>query len=412
MTRIVLIVLIITVTFGTVFIFDQPSFEKDLQVDDRPNVVIISMASVPSYKISCYGYDREISPSICEVADNGTIYERAYSSTTWAVPSKAGMMTGEYPASLRDSENDLMSEDQELLPEKLGELGYSTFQKGVNEEAFEVDYENSFDSSFSVSEVSDLLEQDSPAYIHYSVWDTHKHNMKEDISNRDLYYANSINNSQIELYAGSLGEDLEDRRENHNQINKTYLNSIYDDNLLYTDKNHIEPIISQLKEAEAYEDSLIIITSTHGQLLGQENLYGHELAYGHPDELAQVPLIVKYPEEKDAKREDNVVSTIDITPAVLRAVGYGKSDEDFDGVPLQDTEDSRSVFIERVYEETTSVVNESYKLTHCNLVKPPLCSEEWNLYSYPSEKSVENSSVERSMKEKLTEFIEKGKTRK
>ncbi|MGQ4834345.1 MAG: sulfatase-like hydrolase/transferase [Candidatus Asgardarchaeia archaeon] len=56
----------------------------------------------------------------------------------------------------------------------------------------------------------------------------------------------------------------------------------------------ISQLIEVLKEKKIFHDSLIIITSDHGQMLGENGLMGHGRYLR--DELLEVPLMIKYPD--------------------------------------------------------------------------------------------------------------------
>ena len=68
-----------------------------------------------------------------------------------------------------------------------------------------------------------------------------------------------------------------------------------------------------------YDNTLIVVTSDHGEAFGERNLLGH----GHgvyQDEIA-VPLIIKYPGGRHAAPDSVVVGGVDLLPTTLRAVG-------------------------------------------------------------------------------------------
>ena len=73
----------------------------------------------------------------------------------------------------------------------------------------------------------------------------------------------------------------------YNELQKNYYHaSIYADEALRN-------IILNLKKKKIYDNSYIIITSDHGQSLGENNYYGHGIFLS--DELVRVPLLVKLP---------------------------------------------------------------------------------------------------------------------
>jgi hypothetical protein len=68
-------------------------------------------------------------------------------------------------------------------------------------------------------------------------------------------------------------------------------------------------------------DSLFIITSDHGQLLGEQDRYGHGVFLD--DRLLRVPLFVKYPSSlKPLKDEGRFVSLASL-PSIVRYCVYG-----------------------------------------------------------------------------------------
>ena len=78
-----------------------------------------------------------------------------------------------------------------------------------------------------------------------------------------------------------------------------------------------------LRRRGLYEDSLIILTSDHGDSLGEEGRVGH--AYGLFPEVIRVPLIVSLPERLRSRLEvdpDATVYNTDLTPTLYRLLGH------------------------------------------------------------------------------------------
>lgn len=66
----------------------------------------------------------------------------------------------------------------------------------------------------------------------------------------------------------------------------------YPKEVRYLSKRLLE-FMELLQDLNSFENSLIIVTSDHGQLLGEDNKLGH--GYGVYDEVLRVPLFIKYP---------------------------------------------------------------------------------------------------------------------
>jgi arylsulfatase A-like enzyme len=73
----------------------------------------------------------------------------------------------------------------------------------------------------------------------------------------------------------------------------------------------------RLKQMEMYDDSLLIVTSDHGELLGEHDLYGHTTPMY--DLVLRVPLIIKFPVSRQTGRVKVRVALSDIFPTILRA---------------------------------------------------------------------------------------------
>ena len=83
---------------------------------------------------------------------------------------------------------------------------------------------------------------------------------------------------------------------------------------------HVGRMVDLLKKKGLYEDTLIIVTSDHGEYLG----FHHLLLKGNHmyDPLVKVPLIVKYPKgDRGGTVSDALISNVDVAPTILAAAG-------------------------------------------------------------------------------------------
>src|SRR5687767_3284803 len=66
--------------------------------DEHPmNVVLFSLVPLRADRLTCYGYYRDTTPAIDELAAEGVLFERTYATSPWTPPSHASTMTGQYP---------------------------------------------------------------------------------------------------------------------------------------------------------------------------------------------------------------------------------------------------------------------------------------------------------------------------
>jgi len=92
-------------------------------------------------------------------------------------------------------------------------------------------------------------------------------------------------------------------------------------------------ILSALQEARLLEDTIILFTSDHGELMGDHGLWLKGPFFY--DGLLNVPLIVRIPGRKTEKTSE-LASTVDIFPTLCELAGI-ETPRYLDGVPLVDS---------------------------------------------------------------------------
>lgn len=77
-------------------------------------------------------------------------------------------------------------------------------------------------------------------------------------------------------------------------------------------------IIDHLHRKGMYDDTLIVFTSDHGDMMGSHQLIAKTVMF---EESARIPLLVKLPGQRDKKVVETPVSHIDLIPTLLEAAG-------------------------------------------------------------------------------------------
>ncbi|MCP4420163.1 MAG: sulfatase-like hydrolase/transferase, partial [Chloroflexi bacterium] len=97
------------------------------------------------------------------------------------------------------------------------------------------------------------------------------------------------------------------------------LNGLYNAELAYLD-TRIGQIYDFLRQEGLLDDTIIIITSDHGENLSEHGMMDHQ--YCVYDTLAKVPLIIRYPDHFAAGSwETALVQTIDLFPTLAKILG-------------------------------------------------------------------------------------------
>jgi uncharacterized sulfatase len=147
---------------------------------------------------------------------------------------------------------------------------------------------------------------------------------------RDREARHFMQNYNLEHYSWMIPlteplTDLQDR----------VINDLYDAEVAYED-HLLRRLFAHLDEPEVRDNTLVIITSDHGEGLNHHNFVGHSLvAY---DDLVRVPLIVRYPRRyPEGQRVQMPVSMRRIFHTVLESAGIyppSNSVDESQGAPV------------------------------------------------------------------------------
>jgi arylsulfatase A-like enzyme len=292
---------------------------------EKPHVVLITLDTTRRDRLGFYGYARKTSPRLDDLASVSVVHERAVAASSWTLPSHASLFTGRFPSSHGadyDPEGPLrltqaiegpaewaeyrasgLSPSQETLALRLREQGYETaavvggpWMKKV----FGLDrgFERYDDSGIGdvngrlASEVTasalEVLESRSgaPLFLFLNYFDPH-----------GPYEAPAP-------FGGTFGPEPADR---------------YDEEILYMD-HHVGRFLDGMKTNGIFDDSLIVVTSDHGELLGEHGKMGHGATLF--EEEIHVPFLVKYPrQEVSPARRAEPVHHVDVPCIVLERLG-------------------------------------------------------------------------------------------
>ncbi|MEZ5331653.1 MAG: sulfatase-like hydrolase/transferase [Thermoanaerobaculia bacterium] len=108
------------------------------------------------------------------------------------------------------------------------------------------------------------------------------------------------------------GTDGADRELSADELQR--LTDLYDSGLAYTD----DKVSELLRAADSVGEPMTVVTSDHGEALGEHGLAGHAYLW---DVNALVPLVVKRPHRKGPLRVATQVRTTDIAPTLLELAG-------------------------------------------------------------------------------------------
>ncbi len=326
------------------------------------NVILIALDTLRADHMSCYKYELETTPGIDELAKEGVIFEDCIAPAIPTHPGYTTIFTGVSP--LRHGI--VCHRGSHVLPDEIPSISQILYRKGFLTVAidnlvatkapwFSRGYEHYVFSGGSTVisggykitgeittkkalEFLDLWKEgrfgDKPLFMFIHYWDPHAPYFPPPPFKGTFYQpsgkAESIRalmmktvwgRNLLKGWAGRLVEERDD---------KGYIDSLYDDEILYVDKQ-VSEVISWLKGAEIYDETIIVITADHGELLGEHNIfYDHHGLY---EGDIHVPLIIKSPGLPRNVRVKGFVTHEDIAPTILQLLGISV-DAEFDGESL------------------------------------------------------------------------------
>jgi arylsulfatase A-like enzyme len=299
----------------------------------RPrNVLLISIDTLRPDHLGAYGYERPTSPVIDVLAKEGVLFERCVSQAPWTAPSHASMLTSLYPSVLKMGkflEPGTISPAAETVAEVLQAAGFRTC--AVTENAY-VSPDQGMDQGFdtfvmktnteeSVATVEQWLEEigvDEPFFLFFHTYDVHEYDPEGEYAERF-----------VRPYEGMLAEATKSVAEILQSPNQgghvarfteaewRYVRDLYDGTIAYVDR-WLGGLLDLLEERGVLDDTLIVLTSDHGEEFGEHGSSGH--GFTVYDENVLVPLIVKHP-SLTARRVVPQVRLLDIAPTVTDLLG-------------------------------------------------------------------------------------------
>lgn len=110
-------------------------FIGSVQAQDKPNIIFILADDLGYGDLSCYGAKDIKTPHIDKLAQSGIKFTRAYANSTVCSPSRAAILTGNYPdlvgvpgviRDMPDNNWGNLKDNSTTLPESLKKLDYQT----------------------------------------------------------------------------------------------------------------------------------------------------------------------------------------------------------------------------------------------------------------------------------------------
>ena len=312
-------------------------------------VIMITVDTLRRDAVGCYNPDVDYTPQMDRFAGDCTLFNNAFSSAPWTYPAVASILTGLAPAvhSLTDGKSAL-PENVPTMAEAMRNAGYHTAAIGFNglltarskldrgfQEYHWVPVQSVQVPNFDIGLTHNLLKAcgsrkpDGAGLTDHAIQWLKKHSGQEfflwlHYFDPHMPYTPPVpfqptdpemlarGTRFSETRAGRMGSTAKTAEE------RAWIRTLYEGEVAYVDAQ-LGRFLDTLKQLNLYEDSLILLTSDHGEELWDHGRFEH----GHTlyNELIHVPLLVKLPGVQPQTRVDASVSTQAVAPTILELCG-------------------------------------------------------------------------------------------
>ena len=329
-----------------------------LTTDQSPNVLVVVLDTVRADALSVYSDKAVPTPNLEELAASGVTFQFALSPASWTYPSHASMFTGEYANRLSADWFTPLDDKHPLLAEALARQGYENGGFVANTmycsrvtglgrgfTRYE-DYPVSLSQLLTHSRLLVNLRESHQGLSQLGLYDRPGRKKGKQITSGFVNWLDQRSQDRpffaflnyMDAHDPYLPERLihEDRKLTHEEkvLMKNWrwvvpsrteddlwqlAKSSYESMLCSLD-DQIGKLMKELEQRGLRENTIVVITSDHGELFGEHGTVGHGNNLYRP--VVHVPLIVSWPKGMPAGERVSVPVTLrDLSATVLDLTG-------------------------------------------------------------------------------------------
>ena len=318
-----------------------------------PNVVLISIDTLRADHVGTYGYTRDTTPNLDELAAAGVVFLNNYSQAPYTAPSQTSLLTSLY-ASVHGvwAHGEVLDAEIPLLAEIFRDAGYATaaFTQLPGES-----YPRGFETyerlrptgrprnvQRNLDNITGWLESrdERPFFLFVHSFQVHlpyapaagfidrfEHEYYGPLADLlTLQEVEAINSGEMEISAADL----------------QHIITLYDAEVASLDDT-LGRVFDFLRDNDLMEATVIAVVSDHGEEFGE---HGRVAWHSHTlyNELIKTPLIIAGPGVPEGLRVADHTRNIDVAPTLLELAGVTVPEhfQGFDLAPLWHGEETQS----------------------------------------------------------------------
>lgn len=356
--------------------------------DDHPipRVILLSIDTLRADALGVYSSDARETPHLDALAADSVVFDNAFSSSSWTYPALSSMMTGLSPwTHLTIKISKSLSKEVETLAESLSNAGYFAQAIGSNpllipvlnlnqgfadydfyprsrpfgtfptrifnflfKGYFRVDANTEELATIAINWIDENARNNFFLWLHF--FDPHgpyeppEEFYPEGIPENFDFTGEGLGRSLVRTQAHWSPSVLEDANYEPSS-KKDWIRALYLAEVRYVDDN-VGRLVETLKDRGLYEDTLIIVTSDHGEEFWDHGLWGH----GHTlyNETIRVPLLIKMPGSAVKGRRDEYVTTQSIAATICELLRIDSPVDQYEAGSLAELlKDKRDAYDEK-----------------------------------------------------------------
>lgn len=351
----------------------------------KPNIVVILSDDAGYRDFGFQGSDEMLTPNIDAIAKQGVSYSRAYVTTPFCSPSRAGLLTGRYPQRFGyefnltdeklpgvDSKYIGLDVDERTIADYLKAKGYTTIAIGKwhlgNKIHFHPNHRG-FDQFYGIlgggSNYHPHQLRFRKSIMRNNKYVVPKEYLTDDFAREAINYIKAVK-SPFFLYLAfnAVHTPMDVRKEDLQRF--SHIADFQRQRLAamtWAMDRAIGNVMNTLKEHHDPSNTLVIFTNDNGGDrigIGADNSPLRGSKGGLLEGGIRVPFVMSWPGKLPNNTQDNrTVSLLDVVPTALEAANI-KIPSDIDGQSLFKTDKSRRLYWN--YDVTAAIMDGDWKL--------------------------------------------------
>ena len=354
---------------------------------NKPNILVIQADQMAPQALPVYGHPLVKAPNIQALADQGVVFENAYCNFPLCVPSRYSMLAGRHTSAIAAWDNAIdMPSSLPTMAHYMNAEGYDSIlcgkmhfigpdqlhgfkqrlttdvypsnfawtpdwpnepeyrptginlqpvaQAGECVRSLQMDYDDEVEFH-GVQKIYDIARygEDDPFFLFISFthphspftitakyWDQYRHD-DIDMPSVPAIPVDELDEHSRWLYYGHGGHLNTITDEHVQNARHAYYGMI-----TYVD-DKVGRIMEALRATGLADDTIVIFTADHGEMMGERGMWYKQHFF---ERSARIPMIISHPGNFAPRREDRLVSLVDLLPTLLDFATDGDAPETVD----------------------------------------------------------------------------------